>query len=160
MVWVIQRLSNLRSHSPVGVAQLWIVRPTTHMRHSITIPFLIVCSFLVGCRGPQVAFRDMDPKPTASVSGDTLTVHLGVITNIPVSEVWIGHKARIAGQTVSITGYQSFYHEQSREFAVRLPTSVSPQAVSVFWVDPDGSHVTVPIIRRPNTALEPTPTAP
>ena len=25
MVWVIQRLSSLRSHSPVGVAQLWIV---------------------------------------------------------------------------------------------------------------------------------------
>jgi hypothetical protein len=102
----------------------------------------------------------MDPKPTASVSGDTLTVHLGVITNIPVSEVWIGHKAEIAGQTVSITGYQSFYHEQGREFAVQLPSSLSPQAVSVVWVDPDGSHVTVPIIRRPNTALEPTPTAP
>ena len=26
MVWVIQRLSSLRSHPPVGVAQLWIVR--------------------------------------------------------------------------------------------------------------------------------------
>jgi 4-amino-4-deoxy-L-arabinose transferase-like glycosyltransferase len=26
MVWVIQRLSSQRSHLPVGVAQLWIVR--------------------------------------------------------------------------------------------------------------------------------------
>jgi hypothetical protein len=26
MVWVIQRLSSQRSHSPVGVAQLWVVR--------------------------------------------------------------------------------------------------------------------------------------
>jgi hypothetical protein len=26
MIWIIQRLSSLRSRSPVGVAQLWIVR--------------------------------------------------------------------------------------------------------------------------------------
>ena len=30
MVWVIQRLSSLRSHLPVGVAQLWIVRQHAH----------------------------------------------------------------------------------------------------------------------------------
>lgn len=115
------------------------------MRHFIAIQFLIISLFLVGCQGPQVAFRDMDPKPTASVSDHTLTVHLGIITNIPVSEVWIGHKAKIVDHTVSVTGYQSFYHEQSSEFAVRLPAGL--QSVTVVWVDPDGSHVTVPITK-------------
>ena len=37
MVWVIQRLSSLRSHPPVGVAQLWIVRP--RMPHGLMLPF-------------------------------------------------------------------------------------------------------------------------
>ena len=115
------------------------------MRRFFVFHFLIVGIFLVGCRGPQVAFRDMDPKPTASVAGRTLTVHLGVITNLPVSEVWIGHKARISGHTVSITGYQSVYHEQTREFAVRLPDSVTSQFVTVIWNDPNGSRVPVPI---------------
>ncbi len=89
----------------------------------------------------------MDPKPTASVSGEKLTVHLGVITNIPSSNVWIGHKAKVAGHTVSITGFQSFNREQNREFAVTLPLSVNPQTLLVIWIDPDGSHVTVPITR-------------
>jgi hypothetical protein len=101
--------------------------------------------FLVGCEGSQVAFRDMDPKPTASVAGRTLTVHFGVITNIPCSEVWIGHKANITGHVVWVTGYQSFYYQQSEKFTVQLPVYVSSQAVSVVWIDPDGSHVLVPI---------------
>ena len=29
-VWIIQRLPSLRSHSPVGVVQLWIVRPRSY----------------------------------------------------------------------------------------------------------------------------------
>ncbi len=124
-----------------------IVKLTPHMKRSIAIQFLIIGTFLAGCRGPQVAFRDMDPKPTASVTGDILTVHLGVITNIPVSEVWIGHKAKVIGHTVSIIGFQSFNYEQSREFAVQLPTPVSSQSVSVVWLEPDGSHVTVPITK-------------
>jgi hypothetical protein len=124
-----------------------IVRRTPHMKRSIAIQFLIIGTFLAGCRGPQVAFHDMDSKPTASITGDILTVHLGVITNIPVSEVWIGHKAKVVGHTVSIIGFQSFDYEQNREFAVQLPTPVSSQSVSVVWVDPNGSHVTVPITK-------------
>ena len=125
----------------------FFVRSTMQMRHFITIQLVIVGLFLVGCRSPQVAFRDMDPKPTASVSGGTLMVHLGVVTNIPVSEVWIAHKAKIVGQTVSVSSYRSFYHEQSREFSIQLPATVATQTVSVVWIDPDGSKVSVPITK-------------
>jgi hypothetical protein len=47
---------------------------------------------------------------------------------------------------VYVVGYRTM-REQSREFVVHLPASVSSQTVSVVWVDPDGSHVTVPITK-------------
>ena len=117
------------------------------MKHSNTILIAMMSSLLTGCHSPEVAFNDMSPTPTASVSGSTLTVHIGVDTNIPSSEVWVRPKAKVDGQTVLVTGSLSFYREQSREFVFRLPASVSSQSVGVVWVDPDGSRVPVPITK-------------
>ena len=53
MVWVIQRLSSLRSRSPVGVAQLWIVRQHYTFMNYITslllcaIPAILLIVFVV-----------------------------------------------------------------------------------------------------------------
>jgi uncharacterized lipoprotein YajG len=58
MIRVIQRLSSLRSHWPVGVIQLWIVRPKPYARFGVTnftmkkhIALGLVAStlFLAGC---------------------------------------------------------------------------------------------------------------
>ncbi len=54
MVWVIQRLSSQRSRSPIGVAQLWIVRLLTHMERVAFITVDtgddLVLSFAVQCQ--------------------------------------------------------------------------------------------------------------
>jgi hypothetical protein len=58
MVWTIQRLSSLRSHSPVGVAQLWIVRPhdTTQIMKTTTKTLIVAITtaiIVVGCATTQ-----------------------------------------------------------------------------------------------------------
>jgi len=111
------------------------------------VQFLIAGMFLLGCRGPAVAFRDMEPAPTASVAGNILTVHIGVITNIPVSEVWVHPKGKVEDHVVYVSGFQRLYREQSREFRIRLPASLRSQLVTVVWHDPDGSQVSVPVTR-------------
>jgi hypothetical protein len=44
MDWVIQRLSSQRSHSPVGVVQLWIVRLHCAMRVALIIGASVCCA--------------------------------------------------------------------------------------------------------------------
>ena len=55
MVWVIQRLSSLRSHLPVGVAQLWDVRPQHPTNMKITIISLMLVLLAVGCSKKESA---------------------------------------------------------------------------------------------------------
>jgi|SRR3989442_8089045 len=117
------------------------------MKHSNAILIAMMSLLLAGCRSPEVAFKDMEPTPTASVSGSTLTVHIGVDTNIPSSVVWVRPKAKVDGQTVLVTGSLSFLREQNRQFVFRLPASVSSQSVGVVWVNPDGSRVPVPVTK-------------
>ncbi len=69
---------------------------------------------LTGCRTPQVAFTDLDPRPTASIAGRSLTVRIGVDTNIPSSEIWVRVEAQVKDGTVCLAGYPSYYREQSR----------------------------------------------
>lgn len=115
------------------------------MNKALAVSFAALGVALAGCRGPEVAFTDMEPVPAASITGKLLTVHIGVDTNVPSSEVWVRPKARVKGNTVYVAGYLSYYREQSREYAVRLPASLRPQGLAILWVNPDGSTVPVPI---------------
>jgi hypothetical protein len=51
MVWVIQRLPSLRSHLPVGVAQLWIVRRHSRFMKKYTSPVIaaLLIALFTGC---------------------------------------------------------------------------------------------------------------
>ena len=112
------------------------------MKHFATILLLSLNMFLTGCAKPDVKYPDLSPVTTATVSGDTVTIHLG--SDLTASACWTRPKARVDGRTVYVVGYRTL-KEQSREFAVHLPASASSQPVSVVWVDPDGSRVTVSI---------------
>jgi len=115
------------------------------MKHFTTILLLSLSVFLTGCAKPDVKYSDLLPATTATVSDATVTVHLG----IHITEVasWWGAipKARVLGQIVYLSGYRTTSLHPVREFVVRLPASL--QSVTVVWVDPDGSHVTVPITK-------------
>ena len=102
---------------------------------------------LTGCRSPQVAFTDLDPRPAASIADRSLAVRIGVDTNIPSSEVWVRVKAQVKDGTVYLTGYPSYYRAQSRVYSVKVPASVNSEALAVVWVNPDGSHVPVPVAK-------------
>src|SRR5215213_2454549 len=84
--------------------------------------------FLTGCAKPDVKYSDLSPATTATVSGDTVTIHLG--SDLTASACWTRPKARVEGQTVYVAGYRTL-SEQSREFTVRLPALASSQAVTV-----------------------------
>jgi hypothetical protein len=112
------------------------------MKHFTAIFLLSLSVFLTGCAKPNVKYSDLRPATTAMVSGDTVTIHLG--SDLTASACWTIPKARVEGQTVYLVGYRTL-REQSREFVVRL--SASSHSVTVVWVDPDGSHVTVPITK-------------
>jgi hypothetical protein len=105
---------------------------------------LAVGVLLTGCATPNVKYSDLRPPTTATVSGDTITVHVG--SDLMNSECFTRPKARVEGQTVFVVGYRTL-REQSRDFLIRLPASMSSQSVAVVWVDPDGSRVPVPITK-------------
>ena len=105
--------------------------------------FLLAVLF-AGCAAPDVRYADLEPATTATVAGDTVTVHLG--SDLKASACWTRPKARVEGRTVYLVGYRTM-REQSRTFVVWLPASTSSQSVSVIWLDPDGSKVTVPITK-------------
>ena len=112
------------------------------MNRLATIFFISVV--LTGCATPDVKYSDLRPPTTATVSRDTITVHVG--SDLMNSACFTRTKARFERQTVYIVGYRTV-REQSREVVVRLPASVNAQSVAVLWVEPDGSHVPVPIVK-------------
>lgn len=105
---------------------------------------VITCLFLTACSPPDVKYSDLQPATTATISNRVVMVHLG--SDLIASACWTHPKAKVQGQTVYIVGYRT-YRQQSREFDVQLPDSVSPQSVKVIWVNPDGSEVSVPITK-------------
>jgi hypothetical protein len=129
-----------RFGSPIAVHAT--IEQAARMKNIITFLLLSFSLFLTGCASPDVKYSDLRPMTTATVSGDTVTIHLG--SDLMNSACWTIPKARVEGQTVYVVGYRTF-REQSREFVVRLP-AVS-QSVTVVWIDPDGSQVTVPIAK-------------
>ena len=118
--------------------------PDLRMRRTAPAFLLLLTLLLGGCAAPDVKYANLQPATTATVVGDTVTVHLG--SDLKASACWTRPKARVEGRTVYIVGYRTM-REQSREFAIRLPPATNAQPVSVVWVDPDGSRVTVPITK-------------
>ena len=110
--------------------------------HLTAILLLSLSGLLTGCAKPDVKYSDLRPPTTATVAGDTVTLHLG--SDLADSACWTIPKARVEGQTIFVTGYRTL-REQSREFMVRLPAGAQP--ATVIWVDPDGSRVAVPITK-------------
>jgi hypothetical protein len=111
------------------------------MNRFTAILFLSLSVLLSGCANPDVKYSDLRPASTATISGNTVTLHLG--SNLNASACWTRPKAKIEGQTIYVVGYSTL-REQNREFAIRLPASVSAQPVAVVWINPDGSRVSVP----------------
>src|SRR5437660_10695640 len=105
---------------------------------------LMLTVLLAGCATPNVKDSDLQPATTATVSGDTVTVHIG--SDLMNSACYPRPKARVEGKTVYIGAHRTL-GEQSREFVVRLTTSANSQPVSVVWVDPDGRRVAVPLTK-------------
>jgi hypothetical protein len=105
---------------------------------------LMLTLVLAGCATSDVKYSDLQPATTATVSGDTVTVHLG--SDLMNSACYPRPKVRVEGMTVYIGAHRTL-REQSREFVVRLAASAGSQPVSVVWVDPDGSRVAVPITK-------------
>jgi hypothetical protein len=101
-----------------------------------------LCLLLTGCATPDVKYSDLSPATTGTLSSATLTIHLG--SDMMASACWTIPKARIDGQTVCVVGYRTL-REQSREFVVQLPASVRPESLRVVWVNPDGSHTSIPV---------------
>ena len=114
------------------------------MKKFTPVFILVLSVFLTGCHQPEVKFTDMRPAPTATVASNAVTIHLG--SDMLTSADWVHPKVKIEGQTIYVFGYLTL-QEQSREYIVRLPAPVNSQSVSIVWIDPDGSHVTVPIVK-------------
>lgn len=114
------------------------------MSKFIIAAILTVAVFLPGCAAPTVNYSDLRPATTATVAGDTVTVHLG--SDLTNSACWTHPNATIEGNAVYVSGTRSI-REQSREFVVRLPRSLRSQPVAVVWIDPDGSPISVPVTR-------------
>jgi len=112
------------------------------MNPFVAIFLLSVGVLLTGCATPNVKYSDLRPPTTATLSGETITVHIG--SDLMNSACFTRPKAKIERQTVFIVGYRTL-REQSRDFQIHLPASMSSQSVAVVWVDPDGSRVPVPI---------------
>jgi len=121
-----------------------VVRLITRMKKLTTIILLAVCVFLTGCHKPEVKFTDMRPTPTATVSDGAVTVHLGGA--FLTSAYWVHAKSKIKDHTIYVYGYYTL-KEMSHEYVAKLPASVSSQAVSIVWLNPDGSQVPIPFTK-------------
>ena len=105
---------------------------------------LLVCLSLLfsGCRTPDIKYSWLKPATTATVSDRTVTLHIG--SDMMNTACWTRPKVRVDASTIYVAGYMTIF-EQNREVVVRLPAKAASQPVSVFWVDPHGTRVPVPI---------------
>jgi hypothetical protein len=114
-----------------------------YMNRASMILLVSLSVFLTGCATPDVKFSEMSTT-TATISNNAVTIHLGY-DNL-CSECSIRPKAKVKGQVVYVTGHRTLF-EHSRELVVKLPASFNAQSMSVIWVDPDGTHVPVPVTK-------------
>jgi len=114
------------------------------MNRTAAVLLLTFTVSLSGCATPDVKYSDLQPATTATVAGNTVTIHLG--SDLMNSASNPRPKAQVKGATVYVVAYRSL-REQSRELVVRLPAPPSGKPISVVWVDPDGRRVAVPLTK-------------
>jgi hypothetical protein len=107
--------------------------------------FVLIGLALVGCQSPDAAFKDMSPTPTAILSDDWLTVHLGADTKN--SSGWVRPNATLKDRTVYVNGYHTRQFT-SRELSLPLSVPAQSEGLRVVWVNPDGSAVPVPLTQE------------
>jgi len=104
--------------------------------------FAVTGMFLSGCAGSGAAFKDMSPTPTASISGEWLTLRLGQAKrDITLS---VQPKMRIEGGKVYVTGFHT-HSMVSKEISTLLTAPGQVPIKEVFWVNPDGTKTSVPL---------------
>ena len=99
---------------------------------------------LTGCHSPEIKFNDIRPTPTATIASNNVIVHLG--GDYLNSALWVHPKFRVKDQTVYVFGYHTL-KEMSREYVIKLPASANSKTITVVWLNPDGSHITIPITK-------------
>jgi hypothetical protein len=114
------------------------------MTRPIIAALLTLSVLLPGCTTSNVKYSDLRPPSTATISGDTVTVHLG--SDLTNSACWTRVRTKVEGNTIYVFGARTL-REQSRQFVVRLPASAPAQTIAVIWVDPDGRHISIPVTR-------------
>jgi len=99
----------------------------------------LIALALTGC-GTATAWNQMSPTPTASLSGEWLTIHLGADLKGEIQGVVPA--AKVEGNKVYVSGHHT-HASVSREFSVTVPTNAGP--IEVFWVEPDKTTVPIPV---------------
>jgi hypothetical protein len=96
MVWIIQRLSSLRSRSPVGVAQLWIVRHhhTRYMKTAFTV--LALGLLLTAC-------SRRDATQSHQIAGSWISTRSGAEMVISSDGSWLTRNI-VPGHTNTFSG--------------------------------------------------------
>jgi hypothetical protein len=108
---------------------------------------MLLCSaaILSSCATrPDVAYADLTPSTTATVSGNRVTIHLG--SNLLNSACWTRISIRIEEKTVRLSGSRTLW-EQPQEVCRKLPAKAAMSPWTVVWKNPDGSLVKVPLIK-------------
>jgi hypothetical protein len=109
---------------------------------------------------PDVKYSELQPEVAATLSLIGVTIHAGETEPPPPVDIFrsvtadpagftpphwsICVRARVVGRTVYVSGCRTLRNERG-QYEVFLPASSNSQPVSVVWVDPDGSQVSVPI---------------
>jgi hypothetical protein len=100
-----------------------------------------VFSLLSGCSmSSDINFNRMTTTPTASITGDKLTIKLGTPTHASASWVW--PKVKIDNDMIYVFGNLRFRESQS-EYSIRLPET-RPKW-NILWVNQDGSTTPIPL---------------
>jgi hypothetical protein len=103
--------------------------------------FLLIAGLCLSSCATRVKYSDWYPPTTATISGSTATINLGCA---PSGILYSRLKIKIRGETVYIAGYNALRKHNSAA-TIQVPSGVNPQMVSVVWVNPAKSQVTVPI---------------
>jgi hypothetical protein len=116
------------------------------MKRLPMIVMLGLGAVLTGCsstsNSSQVKFTDVRPGPAATITDDHIQIVFG--NDIAAPTCWIHPDTRTEGGTVYVYGYHN-PDWATHECLVKVPSLVNSQDVKVVWINPDGSHVPVPM---------------
>jgi hypothetical protein len=115
------------------------------MKRLPMIVMLGLGAVLAGCSSTTrslVNFTDVRPGPAATITDDQVQIVFG--NDIAAPACWIHPDSRTEGDTIYVYGHHS-PDWATHECLVKAPSSTNSQNLKVVWVNPDGSHVPVPM---------------